>query len=95
MNLMGVDVGFSKNRETTGIARLDGDNLYLSKTRSSWKEVIPKGFHSNLTAYGEGRASGNPPVLVCHSPRECTHRVIVRIVYSLALAVLDLEYCRN
>jgi hypothetical protein len=34
-NLMGVDVGFSTTRPTTGIACFDGDHLYLMRTGTS------------------------------------------------------------
>ena len=53
MKLMGVDIGFSKTGQTTGIACLDGDKLNLSKTGTSWesrKAQIPVGFQANVIA---------------------------------------------
>jgi Protein of unknown function (DUF429) len=53
MRLMGVDVGFSKTRRTTGIACLDGDNLHLSLAGSSWedrKQQVPFGFEPDVIA---------------------------------------------
>jgi hypothetical protein len=35
--IMGVDVGFSETRDTTGIAYLDGEQLHLSRAGTSWK----------------------------------------------------------
>lgn len=51
--LMGVDVGFSKMRDTTGIACLDGDKLYLSRAGTSWesrKARIPEDFEPDVIA---------------------------------------------
>src|SRR5262249_44098582 len=42
MKLMGVDVRFSKTAETTGIACLDGDKLYLSRAGISWESRKPR-----------------------------------------------------
>ena len=53
MKLMGVDLGFSKTRETTGIACLDGDKLYLSRagtSSESRKAQIPAGFRPDFIA---------------------------------------------
>jgi predicted nuclease with RNAse H fold len=53
MKLMGVDVGFSKSGETTGIVCLDGDKLYLSRAGTSWekrKARIPASFQPNVIA---------------------------------------------
>jgi hypothetical protein len=52
-NLMGVDVGFSKTRPTTGIACLDGDQIYLGRTLTTWESreaQIPSGFHPSVIA---------------------------------------------
>jgi|SRR5580704_9595425 hypothetical protein len=51
--LMGVDVGFAKDRDTTGIACLDGDKLYLWRARTSWesrKARIPVDFVPDVIA---------------------------------------------
>lgn len=53
MKLMGVDIGFAKTRDTTGIACLDGDKLHLSKAGTSWesrKARIPAGFQAHVIA---------------------------------------------
>jgi hypothetical protein len=53
MKLMGVDIGFSKNGETTGIACLDGAKLYLSRAGTSWEERkarLPAGFRPSVIA---------------------------------------------
>jgi hypothetical protein len=52
-NLMGIDVGFSKTRRTTGIACLKGDDLTLERAGTSWesrKAKIPDGFHPSVIA---------------------------------------------
>jgi hypothetical protein len=52
-NLMGVDVGFSKTRRTTGIACLDSDQLTLERAGTAWefrKAKIPHGFHAFIIA---------------------------------------------
>jgi hypothetical protein len=54
MKLMGVDVGFSKASETTGIACLDGSKLHLGRAGTSWtsrKTQLPLGFHPGLIAF--------------------------------------------
>ena len=53
MKLMGVDVGFSKTRKTTGIACLDGDDLRLACARTAWedrKTRVPDGFRPTVVA---------------------------------------------
>jgi hypothetical protein len=53
MKLMGVDVGFSKTRRTTGIACLDGDDLCLCCAGTSWedrKTRVPVGFRPTVVA---------------------------------------------
>lgn len=50
---MGIDVGFSKTRRTTGIACLDGDKLYLSRagtSRESRVGQIPADFQADVIA---------------------------------------------
>ena len=37
MKLMGLDVGYSLTRSTTGIACLDGDQLSLVRTGTAWR----------------------------------------------------------
>lgn len=52
-NLMGVDVGFSKTRRTTGIACLEGGRLTLKRAGTSWesrKSKIPDGFRASIIA---------------------------------------------
>jgi hypothetical protein len=52
-NLMGIDVGFSKSRQTTAIACLDGDQLTLQRAGTTWESreaKIPKGFHPSFIA---------------------------------------------
>jgi len=54
MKLMGVDVGFSKTRRSTGIACLDENGLRgLEHTKTDWKfreAAIPSGFRPSLIA---------------------------------------------
>lgn len=53
MKLMGIDVGFSITRATTGIACLDGDRLYLRRATTAWenrKIGIPHGFRPSVMA---------------------------------------------
>ena len=50
---MGVDVGFSTTRPTTGIACLDGDRLCLGRTGTAWESrqaQIPTGFQPSVIA---------------------------------------------
>jgi len=50
---MGIDVGFSKTRRTTGIACLEGDHLTLERAGTSWesrKAKIPDGFQPFVIA---------------------------------------------
>jgi hypothetical protein len=50
-NLMGVDVGFSVTRPTTGIALLDGDRLHLVRVGTAWESreaQIPTGFQPSI-----------------------------------------------
>ncbi len=51
--LMGVDIGFSKTRDTTGIACLDGDRLHLSRAGTSCESRrarVPGGFEPDVIA---------------------------------------------
>lgn len=53
MKLMGVDVGYSRTRLTTGIACLDGDQLSLVRSGTEWESRvtrIPGGFQPTLIA---------------------------------------------
>jgi hypothetical protein len=53
INLMGVDVGFSTTRPTTGIACLDGDRLHLERAGTAWEgreAKIPHGFQPFVIA---------------------------------------------
>jgi hypothetical protein len=52
-NLIGIDVGFSKTRRSTGIACLEGDHLTLERAGTAWESrvaKIPKGFHPSVIA---------------------------------------------
>jgi hypothetical protein len=52
-NLMGIDVGFSKTRQTTGIACLEGDQLSLERAGTAWESRearIPPGFQPSVNA---------------------------------------------
>src|ERR1700676_4775144 len=52
-NLMGIDVGFSKTRRTTGIACLEGDQLSLERAATAWESRearIPTGFQPSVIA---------------------------------------------
>jgi hypothetical protein len=51
--LMGLDIGFSKTRDTTGIACLDDDKLHLCRVGTSWesrKARIPADFEPDFIA---------------------------------------------
>ena len=51
--LLGVDVGFSAKRPTTGIAVLDGGKIHLARAGTSWESrvsQIPDGFRPNVIA---------------------------------------------
>lgn len=53
MRVMGVDVGFSKTRKTTGIAWLDGGNFGVSTAGTPWesrREVLPSGLRAEVIA---------------------------------------------
>ena len=53
INLLGVDVGFSKTRRTTGIACLEDDYLTLERAGTTWesrKAKIPDGFQASVIA---------------------------------------------
>lgn len=53
MKLLGVDVGFSKVRKTTGIACLDDARVYLTRAEASWesrKACLPAGFCPSVIA---------------------------------------------
>jgi|ERR1700674_1109531 hypothetical protein len=50
---MGIDVGFSTTRATTGIACLDGDQLCIVRTGTAWESRearIPRGFQPTVIA---------------------------------------------
>jgi hypothetical protein len=64
INLMGIDVGFSVTRPTTGIACLVGDRLHLVRAGTAWesrKAKIPHGFQPShrhrrtITSLGSAR----------------------------------------
>lgn len=51
--LLGVDVGFSATRATTGIAVLDGERLTVGCARTSWESRrthLPTGFRADVIA---------------------------------------------
>jgi predicted nuclease with RNAse H fold len=51
--LLGVDVGFSAKRATTGIAVLDGDKVHLARAGTTWESrvsQIPDGFRPSIIA---------------------------------------------
>jgi len=50
---MGIDVGFSKTRRTTGIACIEGDHLSLERAGTTWESrqaQIPTGFQPSVIA---------------------------------------------
>jgi hypothetical protein len=52
-NLIGIDVGFSVTRPTTGIACLEGNHLTPERAGTAWESreaKIPKGFQPSLIA---------------------------------------------
>jgi hypothetical protein len=52
---MGVDVGFSATRPTTGIAYLEGDHLSLERAGTAWerrKAKAPLAFRPSVIAIG-------------------------------------------
>jgi len=68
MKLMGVDVGYSEVRRTTGITCLDGDRLCLGRAFTTWESreaQIPSGFQASVIALDgpllpQGAAEGMP-----------------------------------
>ena len=51
--LLGVDVGFSAKRPTTGIAALDAGKIHLARAGTSWESrvsQIPDGFRPSVIA---------------------------------------------
>lgn len=40
MDLIGLDIGFSASRRTSGVARLSGSNLTLGRATSSWESRV-------------------------------------------------------
>ncbi len=40
MEIIGVDIGFSANRRTSGVARLSGSNLVFDRTGSNWASRV-------------------------------------------------------
>lgn len=40
MDLIGLDIGFSASRRTSGVARLSGSNLVLGRATSSWESRV-------------------------------------------------------
>lgn len=53
MNLLGVDVGFSKTQRSTGVACLHGDKLSLYRATSDWenrRDQLPQGFSPDMIA---------------------------------------------
>lgn len=40
MELIGIDIGFSTTRRTSGVARLSGSNLVCSRATSSWESRV-------------------------------------------------------
>ncbi|MGH7836711.1 MAG: DUF429 domain-containing protein [Candidatus Binataceae bacterium] len=81
MKLMGVDVGFSATRPTTGIACLDGERLTLACARTSWESrraQIPAGFRPDVIALD------GPLIQACvaeNAPRVC-ERIFVRAPFD-------------
>jgi hypothetical protein len=54
MKLMGIDVGFSTRRATTGIACLDGEQLCIARAGTAWQTreaAIPRGFQPSVIAF--------------------------------------------
>lgn len=53
LKLIGVDVGFSRDRETTGIAYLDDDHLYVSRAGTEWanrRSRLSRDFRADVIA---------------------------------------------
>jgi hypothetical protein len=73
-SLMGVDVGFSTTRPTTGIACLEGEYLSLERAGTAWKSretKIAKGFHPSFIAIdGPLLPLGADPQIQRHSGRQ-------------------------
>jgi hypothetical protein len=76
-NLMGIDVGFSADRPTTGIACLEGDQLTLERAGTAWESreaKIPKGFHPSVIAIDGPLLPGGAP----HDIRRHVESVFIR-----------------
>ena len=82
-NLMGIDVGFSKTRQTTGIACLEGDHLSLGRAGAAWesrKATIPHGFQPSVIAIdGPLLPQGAP-----HDIRRHVESVFIRAHFTTA-----------
>jgi hypothetical protein len=53
VKLLGVDIGFSTKRPTTGLALLDGDKIHLAQAGTTWQSrasQIPRGFRASVIA---------------------------------------------
>jgi hypothetical protein len=62
-NLMGIDVGFSKTRRTTGVAFLEGDYLSVERAGTAWESreaKMPKEFHPSVIAIDGPLPQGTP-----------------------------------
>ncbi|HLW69803.1 MAG TPA: hypothetical protein VKS22_04190 [Candidatus Binataceae bacterium] len=81
MKLMGVDVGFSATRPSTGIACLDGDRLSVACARTSWASrcaQIPEGFRPSIIALDGPLISDG---VAETAPRAC-ERIFVRAPFD-------------
>jgi hypothetical protein len=76
-HLMGIDVGFSKLRRTTGIACLEGDHLSLERAGTTWESreaKIPKDFHPSIIAIDGPLLPGSAP----HDIRRHVESIFIR-----------------
>jgi hypothetical protein len=81
MRLMGVDVGFSATRPTTGIACLDGDRLSLACAGTSWasrRTRIPPGFFPDVIGFDGPLTQPDAPET---TPRLC-EQIFVRAPFA-------------
>jgi len=81
MKLIGVDVGFSATRPTTGIACLDGDRLSVACAGTSWasrREQIPEGFRPEVIAFDGPLVSDG----VAETATRACERIFVRAPFA-------------
>jgi hypothetical protein len=93
--LLGVDVGFSAKRPTTGIAALDAGKIQLARAGTSWESrvsQIPDGFRPSVIAIDGPLLPQGADNLICRRCAYVDYRgPIVEAFPNAFLAVLTGE----